>query len=332
MAASYQRKFAVTSTGILKTPLIETFLDASVCRAPLFLRPRNIDAVAGWGAKESGRRAAKVARKLGVPVLYLEDGFLRSIRPGKTSPGYSLVIDHEGIYYDSTRPSTLESLLNSDSQLLAGIEGSVARAKHLILTHQLSKYNHAPRLATRDLREHDSQRVLVVDQTAGDNSVETGGANAHTFQRMLAAALTENPEATIYVKTHPEVSAKTKRGYLTDIVEDERTVVLRHPINPMSLVAKMDRVYTVTSTMGFEALLAGRQVTCFGIPWYSGWGVTDDRQLCSRRSRSRSIDELFAAAYFHYTTYINPRNRKRGDIFDVISWLAEHSTSSDTHD
>lgn len=325
-----QRTIAVTSTGIRTTPLIETFLDASVCRAPLFLRPRNIDAVAGWGTKESGRRAAKVARKLGVPVLYLEDGFLRSIRPGKTSPGFSLVVDYEGIYYDSTRPSTLENILNSDRELLAGIEASVERAKHLILAHKLSKYNHAPRLTTRDLRERDRQRVLVVDQTAGDNSVEMGGANAHTFRRMLAAALNENPHATVYVKTHPEVSAKTKRGYLTDIVEGERTVVLRHPINPMSLVAEMDRVYTVTSTMGFEALLTGRQVTCFGIPWYSGWGVTDDRQYCSRRSRSRSIDELFAAAYFHYTTYVNPRDHKLGDIFDVISWLAECSTSSET--
>ncbi len=330
MTQRNQRTVAVTSTGILKTPLIETFLDATVCRAPLFLRPRNIDAVAGWGTKESGRRAAEVARKLSVPVLYLEDGFLRSIRPGKTSPGFSLVIDYEGIYYDSTRPSTLESLLNSDSQLLVGIEGSVARAKHLILTHQLSKYNHARRLATRDLREHDSQRVLVVDQTAGDSSVEMGGANAHTFRRMLAAALSENPQATIYVKTHPEVSSNTKRGYLTDVVDDRRVVVLRRPINPMSLVAEMDRVYTVTSTMGFEALLAGRQVTCFGIPWYAGWGVTDDRQSCGRRRRSRSINELFAAAYFHYTTYINPRDHRRGDIFDVISWLAEHSSSSDT--
>lgn len=330
MAASYQRKFAVTSAGILKTPLIETFLDASVCRAPRFLRPRNIDAVAGWGAKKSGQRAATIAQKLGIPALYLEDGFLRSIQPGKASPGFSLVVDYEGIYYDSTRPSTLENLLNSDGQLLAGIEDAVERAKHLILAHHLSKYNHAPRLTATDLREHDSQRVLVVDQTAGDSSVEMGGANAHTFRRMLAAALAENPQATIYVKTHPEVSSNTKRGYLTDVVDDRRTVVLRHPINPMSLVAEMDRVYTVTSTMGFEALLAGRQVTCFGIPWYAGWGVTDDRQSCGRRRRSRSINELFAAAYFHYTTYINPRDHKRGDIFDVISWLAEHSSSSDT--
>ena len=39
----------------------------------------------------------------------------------------------------------------------------------------------------------------------------------------------------------------------------------------------VDAVYVVTSTMGFEALLVGKPVTTFGVPWYAGWGVTDDR-------------------------------------------------------
>src|SRR3546814_7531087 len=108
---------------------------------------------------------------------------------------------------------------------------------------------------------------------------------------MLAAARAEHPEATIYVKTHPEVSSGRKAGYLSHIQNDERTVVLRDAVNPLSLIAQMDHVYVVTSTMGFEALLAGKPVTCFGLPWYAGWGPTDDRQVCNRRAATRSIDE-----------------------------------------
>ncbi|MGF0537903.1 hypothetical protein ACQQ2Q_07895 [Agrobacterium sp. ES01] len=316
-------KIAVTSSGMLATPNLATLLGAEICRPPLFGRGNSIKAVAGWGMRPSGMRAEAIAKRLNVPVLHLEDGFLRSINPGRGSPPLSIIKDTEGIYYDSSRPSALERLLNSDANLLCGIESEVKQARQLINQHRLSKYNHAPDLSPGLLRMTDKHRVLVVDQTVGDNSVALGGANAGTFKLMVDAAIRENSDSTIYVKTHPEVSQGSKGGYLTDYEPPENVVMVRQPVNPVDLVLHMDRVYTVASTMGFEALLAGRSVTCLGIPWYAGWGVTDDRQTCARRNRHRSVEELFAAAYFHYTTYMNPRQNVIGNIFDVISFLAE---------
>jgi capsular polysaccharide export protein len=116
------------------------------------------------------------------------------------------------------------------------------------------------------------------------------------------------------------------------VVDGQHTVVLRQAINPLSLIEQMDRVYVVTSTMGFEALLAGKPVSVFGMPWYAGWGATDDRQTCPRRlphaGRPRSVDELFAAAYFHYTRYLNPVTHQRGTIFDVIDWLVRQRSAA----
>ena len=127
------------------------------------------------------------------------------------------------------------------------------------------------------------------------------------------------------VAVDPEVTSGRKGGYLTavqdGVVNGQHTVVLRQAINPLSLIEEMDRVYVVTSTMGFEALLAGKPVAVFGMPWYAGWDVTDDRQTCPRRTRTRTVDELFAAAYLHYTRYLNPATHERGTIFDVIEWL-----------
>jgi capsular polysaccharide export protein len=254
----------------------------------------------------------------------LEDGFLRSFGTGKSFPPLAVVVDSIGIYYDSTRPSALEALLNSESDLLEGISAEVAQAKASILESCLSKYNQAGDWTPPSDESAKGDRrpnVLVVDQTAGDMSVRLGGAGPTTFRAMLAAARAENPDAIIHVKTHPEVSSGRKAGYLTDTADDASTVVLRNPINPHSLIRHMDRVYVVTSTMGFEALLAGKPVTCFGLPWYAGWGVTDDRQACSRRTRRRTVDELFAAAYFHYARYLNPTTHRPGTIFDVIEWL-----------
>lgn len=264
----------------------------------------------------------------GIDFIALEDGYLRSSGTGDRFPLLSMVVDQEGIYYDSTRSSSLESLLNSLSDVLAGVADEVAQAKSVVLKYRLSKYNHAPPLDPAVLQSGDRTRVLVIDQTAGDMSVCLGGASADTFAAMLNAARAENPNATIYVKTHPEVTSGRKSGYLTAVQEDERTVVLRQAINPLSLIEEMDRVYVVTSTMGFEALLAGKPVSVFGMPWYAGWGVTDDRQSCPRRTRKRTVDELFAAAYFHYTRYLDPVTHQRGTIFDVINWLVRQREMS----
>lgn len=309
-----------TSKAISNIPGILQFLDNDAQQGePCFI---------GWGMKPSGRRAKNLAEHRGAVPVFLEDGFLRSFGTGDLFPPLSLVVDRYGIYYDCTRPSTLENLLNSDIDLLDGIADDVARAHDLIIKHNLSKYNHAPPLDLAMLRPSDHRRILVVDQTVGDLSISLGGANADTFQQMLDAARIENPGATIYVKTHPEVTSGRKGGHYDALEGDEHTVILRHAINPLSLIHHMDRVYVVSSTMGFEALLAGKSVTCFGMPWYAGWGATDDRLACSRRTKHRSIEQLFAAAYFHYARYLNPTTGELGTIFDGIKWLVRQKETT----
>lgn len=187
--------------------------------------------------------------------------------------------------------------------------------------HRLSKYNHAPQL--HHSLDSSPERILIVDQTFGDRSVELGLADEHSFIRMLSEARRRHPHATFYLKTHPEVLSGAKRGYLSVVPEDERLIKLTGLINPISVIEQMDHVYVVTSTMGFEALLLGKPVTCFGVPWYAGWGVTTDELGCARRKRSRSVMELFATAYFKYSRYWNPYEGRRGTIFDVIRWLHE---------
>jgi capsular polysaccharide export protein len=306
---------------MLRIPFLSALLDHPLVHVSA-VRGRTLTAVAGWGHKPNTVRARAYAAEQGLPYVSLEDGFLRSFGTGDRFPPLSIVVDGEGIYYDSTRPSALESMLNGPRDLLSGMHEEVLRAKTFILRQRLSKYNHAPASDEGYLRAGDTSRVLVIDQTAGDMSVALGRADAGAFTAMLDAARRENPLATIYVKTHPEVSSGRKRGYLTEVVDDDHTVVLREALNPINLVMAMDRVYVVSSTMGFEALLAGKPVSCFGVPWYAGWGVTDDRQGCSRRTASRSVDELFAAAYFYYARYLDPVSHKRGTIFHVIDWLA----------
>lgn len=289
-------------------------------RSPKQFSKDSLRVIAGWGLRPSTIKPRALAKKHSLAFIGLEDGFLRSYGTGRDHPTLSIVVDSEGIYYAADRPSSLETLIGSNQDLLSGAGASYAQARQLIVGKGLSKYNLAADLSP-DVFVGDGPRVLVVDQTVGDASVEHGLANRESFSAMLTAARAENPGATIYIKTHPEVSRGAKRGYLSAVPGDSRTVLLREPASPASVLRHMDRVYVVTSHMGFEALLHGVPITCFGMPWYAGWGCSDDRVRCARRTRARSVDELFSAAYLHYTRYLNPETHERGTIFDVIAWL-----------
>lgn len=278
----------------------------------------------GWGKKASGLRAVKFAKATGQPCWLLEDGFLRSLGLGvQGAKPLSIVIDDLGIYYDATTPSRLEKLI---SNIVMSEErmNQALRAMNLIRLHHLSKYNLAPDLK---LSPSTKTRVLVVDQTFNDSSVRGGGADASTFKKMLTDALLENPDAEIWVKTHPDVISGKKKGYLPNLPEDSRLYLCTEDVSPLSLLEQMDKVYVVTSQMGFEALILKKPVVCFGRPWYAGWGLTDDRhknmaELKDRRSKKHSLEELFYAAYFQYPLYLKPSTGKAGTIFDVIDYLA----------
>ncbi len=326
------KKLYVTSSSIKEIPYINNILESDIKVFSKRLSNKNIAAVAGWALKKSGLSAKEIAKNNKIQFYLLEDGFIRSFNTGKLSPPLSIVLDDLGIYYDSYNQSSIESLLSSKTNFSILESNSIVNTYNILLINRLSKYNHSldildKRIITNNVEKKfpDSQRVLVIDQTYKDMSVICGGASEESFANMVDAALAENSEATIYIKTHPEVTSGRKKGYLTHIQDSDRIVMIREDVNPIDLIQKMDKVYVVTSQMGFEALMCGKPVVCFGVPWYAGWGVTDDRVKDSpawaRRSKKRTIDELFAAAYLHYTRYLNPFTHERGTIFDVIEWL-----------
>ena len=81
--------------------------------------------------------------------------------------------------------------------------------------------------------------------------------------------------------------------------------------------------HTITSLSGFEALLKGIKVTTVGAPFYSGWGLTDDRQPVPRRMRSLSLLELLAGAYLLYPRYANPETGEPLDLEDVLQLIID---------
>ncbi len=290
------------------------------------LAPSGIEAVAGWGHKPTAGEARRMAARRGIAYFALEDGFLRSVRPGGIEPPSALVLDRTGIYYDARGPSDLESLINASEGDLSQADGRAII--DFLRTHRLSKYNAAPWKRTdTPLKAGTRRRVLVIDQTFADASIAGGLADEKTFHAMLSAAVAENPGAEVAVRLHPEVISGAKRGYLADLARRENLSVLSTPLNPWRLFEDISRVYTVSSQLGLEALMAGCSVTCFGVPFYAGWGLTDDRQAIARRGRKACLPEIVAAAYGAYSHYFDAWTRAPVDFFtaaDQVRFLATH--------
>ena len=286
-----------------------------------------IDAVVAWGEPRHNQDALHFAHKHQLPLLRVEDGFLRSVTPGPSeSSPLSLIVDERGIYYNARTESQLEALLNyagnDDPLVEPALTKRAQAAITQIVSARLSKYNDSLPDATDLAARSKGRRVLVVDQVCGDQSVHHGLADADSFTRMMEAAAQEHPDAELLVKPHPAAAGRGKRGYLERISQTERVRVLPRNTNPLAVIEQVDHVYVVTSQLGFEALMLNKPVSCFGVPFYAGWGLTDDRAFAPRRSRTRSLEQVFAAAYILYARYIDPDSAELCQLERVIEHLA----------
>ncbi|MFM9268975.1 capsular polysaccharide biosynthesis protein [Halomonas elongata] len=312
-----------TSRALLRHPTWPRLLGRELRRVSTPAQCRGLDALVHWGKAPGRTRVVALAERMELPLFRLEAGFLCAYAEQEVFPSLSLTMDDLGAHDDARHPSRLESILNAERSPLDGIEAEVDAAMRLLISERLSRYNDAPDLDESILRDGDHERVLVAGPDWNGDG-QTSGLETSGFERMLVAALSEHPDATIYVyrPCGARVGHESASAGLIGEEERGRVVTLGERANPWSLLESMDRVYTVGAHLGFEALMAGLPVSVFGMPWYGGWGATDDRLPCVRRTRTRSVKELFAAAYIRYSRYLNPETLEPGDIFDVMRWLA----------
>ncbi|MCT8159337.1 capsular polysaccharide biosynthesis protein [Pseudoruegeria sp. SHC-113] len=273
--------------------------DKALAQAQALDRP-----LMGWAGKvtpelESAAHAAQV------PLARVEDGFLRSKGLGaELIPPLSLVLDDLGIYYDPRRESRLERLIAASEQLLP--EG-VARAEALqarILKAGLSKYNlTAPPLPPLP----EGHRILVPGQVEDDASIRTGTQTVASNLALLEATRAANPEAVILYKPHPDVEAGLRQGAVAEADLARLADAVLREADPVALLKEVKEVWTMTSLLGFEALLRGVPVTCLGTPFYAGWGLTQDLgEVPARRKARPALSGLIHAALIDYPRYCDP--------------------------
>lgn len=265
--------------------------------------PSDGDMVGVWGQSPTAPRGEAVAAKSDTPILRVEDAFIRSVRTGRDGdPPIGLHLDTRGVHFDPSVPSDLELILRDDplddAALLARARDGIDAMRH----QHLSKYNAFDPATPAP----DAGYVLIIDQTRGDAAIKASGADSNTFKEMLFYAQTEHPNARIVIKTHPETTAGHRDGYYSDADVTDRVSLFDTPISPYALFEGAIAVYTVSSQMGFEAILTGHRPVVFGQPFYIGWGLSDDRNPLDRRQRKLTRNQLFAAAMLIYPKWYDP--------------------------
>lgn len=274
------------------------------------LGPGAGDLVGTWGKSPLSPKAEALALRQGAQLLRIEDAFLRSLLPGRArrrgDGPLGLLIDRRGgVHFDPGAPSDLEQLLASHpldaSDLLDRAREGIAR----LAEQRLSKYNGHD----LNLSAPPPGYVLVVDQTSGDASVLSSGATQGAFKEMLFRAQDDHPGRRIVIRSHPETVADLRPGHFGPEDIREGITLSSEPIAPQVLLEGAIAVYTVSSQLGFEAILAGHRPQVCGRPFYAGWGLTDDHGgPLPRRHRKLTRVQLFAAAMILAPVWHDPCN------------------------
>ncbi|MDO8882821.1 MAG: capsular polysaccharide biosynthesis protein [Pseudotabrizicola sp.] len=301
-AGKIPRRLCYYTAGFLRDRHLRRILTLSGHELALG-KPGPDDGVVVWGRSPYAHRGEAVAARRDVPLIRVEDAFLRSVRPGRLGGGgLGLMIDPVGVHFDSSAPSRLEQILANehldDSNILMRARDGIERIRSL----NLSKYN----MHDASLALPDPGYVLVVDQTRGDASIRFGGARAQSFSQMLGEAMDAHPQARIVLKVHPETALGLRAGHFSAADVSDRVTLLADPVSPRALLDGAIAVYTVSSQLGFEAILAGHRPHVYGQPFYAGWGLSHDATPLPRRGRNLTRVQLFAAAMILAPVWYDP--------------------------
>lgn len=297
-----------------------------------------------WGIRSKRHLAQKLAKmgEIDAKIWCMEDGFIRSNGLGASliAP-LSVVMDDVGIYYDATSPSRLEMILTNivltDEQKLRANQ-----LRQLLLTKRVSKYNVGVSNESfvnkiNELRWKNPKAVirLVVGQVEDDASVQSCASVIVKNADLLAKVRADFADDVIIYKPHPDVEAGLRVGRVDDVGLAD---VVASDVAMPDCLDVCDVVHTISSLTGFEALLRGREVVCYGVPFYAGFGLTADviesdnilkiTALKRRKRTPLTIEALIFGVLIEYPLYHVPDGHGLATPEDVIEYLYSQPKSS----
>ena len=265
-----------------------------------------------------------LAKKFKKPYLNISEGIICSV--GNVNDGFkklSLAIDNRGIYYNPNKASLLEEIA-----LVKKFDNKdISRAKSIIKfirENKITKFNVGIDLSESSFSPPYGKSILLIDEDKTSEAIKLNKTAISDFQKMYDFATERYPDHNIIIKTHPKSLKEGNRGFLGHLYRKLNVSVISENINPFYIFPLVDAVFTISSQTGFEALIAGKKVYCFGKNFYSNYGLTEDNKRIARRKTKLSLEKLVAASLIYYPRYIDPYTKKLTTVentLDLIVWL-----------
>ena len=260
-------------------------------------------------------------RGIKVNKVYVEDGFVRSINAGVLhSRPASLTFDTVANHFEN-KENDLERLL-SNYKLSQDEKAEAKICLDIFRDLRITKYFDPDPFSNEEFKTEISNKkaILVIGQVEDDASIISSKSKIKTNQELVSLAIKENPNKKIYYRPHPD--------YFAEIREDKNKNnvyklcdVLSPATSIFEIFEVVDKVYTISSLAGFEAVIHGKTVVVVGTPFYSNWGLTDDRTTINRRQRKLSLEEVFYIGYIKYPQYISMVSDETASLIETITYF-----------
>lgn len=312
------------SKGIARNAKVISLLKKEIIYKKFFIgsfiskNRASITGILVW--KKHYEKSLQISQKFDIPLIAIEEAFVSSIknRFGKNIEIGFAISENGGRYYKADETNIATNLLQDPTWKLN--EDNLNLAKDgikLIVENKITKYNNFETEKENFELNQNSSSILVIDQVLNDASITENGDSIETFIKMYNAALKLASGKKIYVKLHP----KGKHGYLSSLIDHRKTILINKDYNIFSILEKMTDVFTVSSQVGFDALLYGvKNVHVFGKPFYSGYGLTKD-YACTKII-NRTVEEVFYAFYIKLCRFIIDKNNV--SIINALRVVAEN--------
>lgn len=264
-----------------------------------------------WGARaDASLMAFASASKIG--VVRVTQGVLCAdgLRP------LALRLDDKGLQDDPHTPSALENWLNA-----AHLDASQRTRAQALQTRLVTLLRHKISADQAHGRAAGKPVIVVPGQVEDDALVRLGSPAIGSNAMLLWRVRRNHPHAHIVFLPHPDVAAGKRRGAV-DAGSLEQTVDEVAPYRDIGgWIAQADAVHTMSSPCGFDALVQGKPVTCYGLPFYAGWGFTDDYLPMLRRRRLPDLATLVYGVLVAHSRYIDPHTLAPATVEQAVAAL-----------
>ena len=230
-------------------------------------------------------------------IIRIEIGLIDA-RCVKTNKVKRFLVDSKAMYFDGRQSTELEDSINGLKVGYRHTQDCYGEMKSEIIAQKMTKFTFSENHHALIPQKND---IIIFGQCVGDMAIQATETLCQTNTELIDHFMNEYQGAgKVFYKSHPRnwCNPSDEEYIARNFPEVVLVAADQHPI---SLLQHLPTCVVNTSGLGFEALMRGCSVVCYGVSFYSNWGFTQDKINCDRRINRPDFDDFAAFFLLEYT-------------------------------